>query len=141
MSSNNHQFRLSLPAGWSDQSIFVYSGPESHGIKHMLRLVIDPAVATGETLESFARQRIQLTTASPMGMVETLKNEVKTLPSGVRAWEWVYKSVAADESITFNQFTYLILNGRGYTFSCIYTKMSWKLLAGQVEGIISTLLA
>ncbi len=137
MSSSNNQFRLALPDGWSDQSIFVFSGPELHGMRHLLRLVIDPNVARSESTESFAHQRIDMVKQG-LGVVETLKDETKTLPNGVAAWEWIYKTVPPDQKPIFQQYIYVLLDGRGYTFSTTYSKSSFKVLAGQIEQIITS---
>lgn len=137
MATTNHQFRLALPEGWSDQSAFAFTGPEIHGIKHTLRLVIDGNVPRDETLESFARHRIDLINSALIG-IETLKDESKTLNNGIETWEWVYKTVPANQKPVFYQYVYILRDGRGYIFSTEYTKMSFKVAAGAIEQIISS---
>lgn len=106
-------------------------------MRHLLRLVIDPTVARGESTESFARQRIDMVKQG-LGVVETLKDEAKTLANGVAAWEWIYKTVPPDQKPILQQYIYVLLDGRGYTFSTTYSKSSFKVLAGQVEQIITS---
>lgn len=138
MTDTNHQFRLTLPAGWEDNSIFTFMGPDTHGVKHILNLVIEKNVGD-HTVETFARERIQMSLAS-LDVVDTLKDTPRTLSSGRVAHEWIYKTVPIDGQSRFHQQIYLIIENRGYTFSAVYSKMSFKLLAGQVEQIISSFL-
>ncbi len=137
MAKTNHQFRLALPEGWSDQSHFNYAGPELHGVSHVLRLIIDHNVPRGESLESYARHRIDMMNTALVGL-ETLKDESKTLASGVQAWEWVYKTVSGNQKPVFYQQVYVLRDGRAYTFSIEYSKASFKILAGQIEQIIAS---
>lgn len=136
MTDTNHQFNISLPVGWEDNSVFTFMGPDSHGVKHMLNLTIEKNVGDHNT-DTFARERIQLSQSS-IGVVDTLKDTRRTLSNGLEAHEWIYKTVPIDGKARFHQQIYLVRDGRGYTFSAVYSKMSFKLLAGQVEQIISS---
>jgi hypothetical protein len=138
MAATNHQFRLTLPTGWEDNSIFTFMGPDSHGVRHILNLVIEKNVGD-HTVESFARERIQLA-QSGLGTADTLKDAPRKLSNGQAAYEWIYKTVPIDGKAIFHQQVYTVINKRGYTFSAVYSKMSFKLLAGQVEQIISSFL-
>ncbi len=138
MAATNHQFRLTLPDGWQDNSVFTFMGPDAHGVRHILSLVIEKNVGD-HTVESFARERIQLTQFSN-GNTDTLKDAPRNLPSGLPVYEWIYKTVPVDGKAVFHQQVYTIINKRGYTFSAVYSKMSFKLLAGQVEQIITSFL-
>lgn len=136
MSKSNFQFRLSLPEEWDDASIFTFLGPDTHGVKHTINLTIEKNVGD-HTTDSFARERIQTTQAS-LADAQTLKDAQKTLPNGLNAYEWIYKTVPIDGKPRFYQQIYTVINKKGYTFSAVYSKMSFKLLAGQVEQIISS---
>lgn len=136
MTKLNHQFRISLPEGWEDTSIFTFMGPDTHGVRHMLNLTIEKNVGD-HTLDTFARERIQLTQYS-IGSADTLKDAPRTLASGLPIYEWIYKTVPVDGKSLFHQQIYIVIDKRGYTFSAVYSKMSFKLLAGQVEQIIAS---
>lgn len=138
MATTNHQFKITLPEGWEDNSVFTFMGPDSHGVRHILNLVIEKNVGDHD-VESFARERIQVA-QSAVGSADTLKDAARTLSNGVAAHEWIYKTVPIDGKAVFHQQIYAVLNQRGYTFSAVYSKMSFKLLGGQVEQIISSFL-
>lgn len=136
MSKSNFQFTISLPEGWEDNSIFTFLGPDTHGVRHMLNLTIDKHVGD-HTVDTYARERIQLTQHS-IGSADTLKDAPRSLPNGLPVHEWIYKTVPIDGKAQFHQQIYAVIDKRGYTFSAVYSKMSFKLLAGQVEQIIAS---
>ena len=138
MATTNHQFKITLPEGWEDNSVFTFMGPDSHGVRHILNLVIEKNVGDHD-VESFARERIQLA-QSAIGSADTLKDAPRTLTNGVAVHEWIYKTVPVDGKSMFHQQIYAVISKRGYTFSAVYSKMSFKLLGGQVEQIISSFL-
>lgn len=136
MTKSNQQFRISLPDGWEDNSIFTFVGPDAHGVRHILNLVIEKNVGD-HTVDSFARERVQVAQHS-IGSADTLKDAARTLPNGLTAHEWIYKTVPMDGKPMFHQQVYIVIDKRGYTFSAVYSKMSFKLLAGQIEQMISS---
>ena len=136
MSKANNQFRLSLPDGWEDQSAYTFVGPEVNGHRHLVTLVIDNHIGD-HTLDSFARTRIEVIQAS-LPPFETLKEAQRTLPSGLPIYEWIYKTVPVDGKAIFHKNVYLIIGKQGFTFSAIFTKMSFKTIGVEVERLIDS---
>ena len=136
MSSSNHQFSLKLPDGWEDQTAHTFMGPEVNGVRHILNLVVDNEVADND-LYNFALDRIEPVRSALPG-IETLKEQEKTLPSGVQVYEWVYKWVPTDGNIIFKKNIYMILAGKGYSFAATFSKQSMKTIGVEVDRIIDS---
>ncbi len=131
----NNRFQISLPEGWADQSVYIFDGPESGGIKHNLTLVIDNALEEDD-LDLFAQERIDAVVGATPGM-EILKQEKKKLPNSNEAVEVVIKWIPVDDKIIFVKKVYLMVDGVGYTFSADFTKQTIKTIGRQVDEMIN----
>jgi hypothetical protein len=136
MSSTNNRFRIILPEGWEDQTAYTFMGPEVNGAQHMLNLVIDRNLSD-TSLREFALDRIQPVKDALAG-IETLKEEERTLATGVPAYEWVYKLVPAPGQVIFKKHLYLIIGKQGFTFSASFSKQSFKTIGVEVERMIES---
>jgi hypothetical protein len=136
MSSTNNRFRIILPEGWEDQTAYTFIGPEVNGEQHMLNLVIDRNLSD-TNLREFALDRIQPVKDALAG-VETLKEEERTLATGVPAYEWVYKLVLAAGQVIFKKHLYLIIGKQGYTFTASFSKQSFKTIGVEVDRMIES---
>jgi hypothetical protein len=136
MPETNNRFVLQLPEGWEDQTAYTFMGPEVKGQRHMLNLVIDRNLADTD-LREFALDRIEPVRDAIAG-IETLKEEERTLPSGVAAYEWVYKFVTAPGHAIFKKHLYMIIGKQGYTFSATFTKQSFKTIGVEVDRMIES---
>lgn len=136
MSSTNNRFRINLPDGWEDQTAYTFMGPEVKGQRHMLNLVIDRNLADPD-LKEFALDRIQPVKDAMPG-IETLKEEERTLATGVLAYEWVYKIVPTPGQAIFHKHVYLIIGQQGYTFSAVFSKQSFKTIGVEVDRMIES---
>ncbi len=134
--SNYRCFKIDLPEEWSDQSVYTFMGPDDSGVQHLLSLGIDPETEH-DTLEEFARERIQLATGE-MPDIEVLKDESKTLPSGKTVYEYVYKTVPTDDKVIFQKMIFLLQNGVGYTFVAPFSKKTIKTIGLEVDKIIDS---
>ncbi len=136
MTECNNQFRITLPQGWEDQTAYVFMGPEVNGQRHMLNLVIDRNLPDTDLTE-FALDRIEPVRSALAG-IETLKEEKRTLASGVTAYEWVYKLVLAPGQTIFKKHVYLIIGKQGYTFTATFTKQTFKTIGVEVDRMIES---
>jgi hypothetical protein len=136
MSSTNNRFRIILPEGWEDQTAYTFMGPEVNGAQHMLNLVIDRNLSD-TNLREFALDRIQPVKDALAG-IETLKEEERTLATGVPAYEWVYKLVPAPGQAIFKKHLYLIIGKQGYTFTASFSKQSFKTIGVEVDRMIES---
>ena len=131
-------FRIDLPLGWQDQTGYVFRGPEEDGREHNLMLMIDRFLQHDD-IGSFAREKTQPIMDALQG-VETLKDEEITLEGGNPVYEFVYKWVPSENYISFQKYLFVFCDGMGFTFSIGFSKKSLKLLNGQVNSIIESLL-
>ena len=136
MKRAGNSFTVELPDDWEDHSIYIFNGPEIGGLRHDLRLVVEPEVYE-DTLDEFARDRIDIVLESMQGM-EVLKEEQKTLPNGTPAYESVIKWVPVDDRVIFQKRVYLLIGRTGYTFSANFTKQTMKTVGLQVNRIIES---
>ena len=136
MGTTSNQFRIDLPDGWEDRTVYLYMGPDDSGIQHNLQLVIDPDVSNAD-LSEYAHDRFDSLASSLQG-AEVLKQEEKILPSGRRVFECVYKWVPVDGQILFNKVIYMIIEKSGYTFSANFSKKTIKTIGVEVDRIIDS---
>ncbi len=136
MMKYNNQFRINLPEDWEDQTAYTFMGPEVNGERHMLNLVIDRNLSDTDLYE-FALDRIQPVRDALAG-IETLKEEERTLATGVAAYEWVYKWVLSAGQVTFKKHVYLIIGKQGYTFTATFSKQSFKTIGVEVDRMIES---
>ncbi len=134
--SRNNQFRIELPDGWEDRTVHQFLGPDDSGVQHVLNLVVDPNAQTDD-VEDYARDRIDQVIES-MPAAEILKEGEKTLPSGVEAYEVVYKWVSPNGKVTFQKLVYMIRDGVAYTFSANFSKKTIKTIGVEVDRIIES---
>lgn len=137
MSGVNNQFRIDLPDGWEDQTAHTFTGPEVNGVPHLLTLVIDSNVAEDD-LAGFAEDRIQRVKET-LPSAETLKEEERTLPSGMHVYEWVYRWVPTDDQVLFKKHVYAMIAKKGYIFSATFSKHSMQTIGVEVEQMIDSL--
>ena len=133
----NHSISLELPDGWTDQSVFSFFGPEEGDHLHVLTLVVDPSPSESDVAE-YAQVRIDQFMESMQG-AEILREGPKSLPIEADAYEVVTKWIPTDDTVFYRRDTYLLMNGKGYTFSVNFTKKTLKTLAHEVDQIIGSL--
>jgi hypothetical protein len=136
MGQSSTRFTLELPGGWEDETIYTYKGPDDSGVQHRITLVIDRA-PNAESVNEFARVRIDTVMATLQG-AEILKEEPKDLPSGIPAYECVYKWIPAGTDARFVRNVYLLTGGAGYTFSGAFSKKTIKTIGVEMDKIIES---
>ena len=134
--NTNNCFKMSLPEGWTDRSIYIFDGPEAGGFKHNLTVVIDSSLEDDD-LEAFAQERIDIMLNSTPG-TELLKQEIKTRSNGQQACEAVIKWIPVDEKIVFQKKVFMIIDEVGYTFSANFSKQTIKTIGLEVERMIDS---
>ena len=136
MGSQSNQFFLDLPDGWEDRTVHVFMGPDDSGVQHLLTLVVDRNV-TADRVEEYAHERIDLQAGSLQGTT-VLKEAPLTLPSGVPAYECVYKWIPQDGTVIFKRLIFTIIDGTGYTFTANFSKKTIKTIGVEVEQMIKS---
>lgn len=135
--SLNNQFSINLPEGWSDTSVFTFQGPHDSGVQHNLVVVIDPGEKKDIDLKTYATQQLENSKIVLPGF-ELISKKEKSLPSGVEAYEIVYKYIPADEVIIFQKQVIMLVEGKGYSFTASFSKKTLKTIANEVDEIIAS---
>lgn len=135
-SNKINRFQMILAEGWVDQSVYIYNGPEDRGLQHNLTLVVDN-VLQDDDLDLFAQERIDAFLDSTQG-AELLKQEKRTLASGVEAVEAVIKWAPTEGKIIFQKRVYLVIDEVGYSFTANFTKQTIKTIGLQVDEMIGS---
>jgi hypothetical protein len=136
----NHCFQLTFPDGWKETTIHTFEGPYDSGVQHNLVLVIDPEVPGKTDLREYARRQSGATKEALPGFA-FINESAKTLPSGVPAYEMVYKYVPADGIELFQKQVFVIVEGKGYIFTATFSKKTLQTIAYEVDEIINSLVA
>ncbi len=136
--SLSNPFKFDLPAGWEDQTVYNFIGPEACGIRHSLRLMIDRHLQL-EAVQDYARQQTAPIVESLQG-VEVLKDEEVTIENGNPCWEFVYKWTPSDERTTFQKHVFVVKDGMGFNFAASFTKNTIKTVGSQLYDIVDSLL-
>ena len=136
--TTNNLFQLNLPEQWKETTIHTFQGPHDSGVQHNLVLVIDPEVPKKTDLKEYARKQSGTTKEVLPGYALISENE-KTMPSGLPAFEIVYKYVPADGIELFQKQVFIIVEGKGYIFSATFSKKTLQTIAYEVDEIIKSL--
>jgi hypothetical protein len=129
-------FKLDIPPGWVDETVYTYKGPDDSGVQHNLVLMVDSESNPGDLI-AYAKQRIQTLTQTLSGF-ELLSEQPKKLKSGFDAYEVVYKWIPAEGKIIFQKQVYLIANGVAYNFTASFSKKTIKTIGNEVDEIIDS---
>lgn len=135
--ATNNQFTLNIPEGWTDTTIFTFQGPHDSGVQHNLVLVIDPAVEKDIEVATYAKQQLENSKQVLPGF-EMINEQEKTIIPDIPAYEIVYKYIPADEVIIFQKQVFMIIDGKGYSFTSSFSKKTLKTIANEVDEIIAS---
>lgn len=133
---NYNRFRITLPSGWEDQTLYTYKGPDDSGVQHNLVLIIDNEVG-GLDLKTYAKLRLDSIKDTLSGF-ELMGEREKELKSGDKAYELVYKwSPSADKTLVQKQ-VFTIIGDKAYNFTSSFSKKTIKTIGVQVDEIIDS---
>jgi len=133
MTTVNHQFTVQLPAGWVDNSAYLFSSPDHGGRRHTIHLSIDRTPRTTD-VDLYAQERIEMI-RSAFPQAEVLKAETTVLANRVRAFELIY---------TLNQQSlrrqiFVMVHGQGYTFTGDFTPQELNTVGTYVRTLAESL--
>ena len=129
-------FRISFPDNWQDQTLYSFKGPEDSGIQHGLVLSVDKDPCTGD-LVRYAKERIALIGNTLTG-IEFLKEEPKSLVSGLPAYESVYKWAPCEGKVLWQKQVWIMAEGAIYNFAASFSKKTFKTIGQEVDEIINS---
>ncbi len=133
----SNRFLFDLPRGWEDQTVYIFEGPKEGNNEHRLVMYLDRQLQDADLI-SFARSKISPIVDNLSG-VETLKDEEVTLEGCNPCYEFVYKWIMAENLAYFHKYIFVIKDGIGFTFSCRFTKATYKLLGHQMNDVVEAL--
>jgi hypothetical protein len=137
-SEQNDRFRISLPPGWDDQTVYHFKGPDEDGQEHKLMLVVTRHLQY-ESVREFARSNTEPITSS-FQSVEVLKDEEVTIEHGLPTWEFVYRWNLADDMSIIEKRVFVIKSGLGFAFSISFSKKSYKTVGAGLDDVIDAIL-
>ena len=137
MTDSNNRFSIKLPSGWHDQTVYQYQGPEISGQFHTVSLSLDRQLAD-RNIDRFARDRIDPILESYQGL-DVLKREEVTLEGGNSVYEFAYRWIPSEGVQLFGKYVFVIKDDIGFCFSCSFSKKSFKMLGGQMNDLIESL--
>jgi hypothetical protein len=138
MAEYENPFKLNLPKGWDDQTVYHFKGPDIDGQSHTLMLTIARRLAD-EDIEPFARDRINPIVENLQGL-EVLKDEETTVEGCFPSHEFACRWIPGEGVQMIQRYVFVIAHGMGFTFSSTFSKKSHKLLGEQMKDVIESVL-
>ncbi len=135
---NHNPFDFDLPSEWEDQTVYVFRGPNIGNVEHRLMVTIDRHLQH-DNIADFAREKSEPITENLSGL-EVIRDEDVTLENGNSVHEFICKWIPSDEKTIFKKYIFVLCHDMGFTFFCDFSKKSLKMLGGQMNDIIESLL-
>ena len=133
---NHGSFKIDLPDGWEDQTMYTFKGPDDSGVQHNLILMIDTE-PEGLDLNTYADLRIQSLKNTLSGF-ELMGQREKDLKSGHKAYEIVYKWAPGADTILIQKQVFTIIGNKAYNFTSSFSKKTIKTIGVMVDQIIDS---
>ena len=138
LSKPSERYEFDLPSGWNSQTVYHFRGPQDGETEHMLILTINPK-PQHDTVESFAKETIAIIERQMTGIEELKSEEVES--DGIHpVWEYVYKWMPSDDLAFFQKYVFVMAGGLSFTFTCQFTKKSYKTVGSQLRDVIDSIL-
>ena len=120
MGKDENRFKLDLPQGWEDQTVYYFRGPVVDEREHTLMMTIDRRPQKDD-IAAFALQRTRPITDAMQG-IEVLKDEETTLPGCYPSWEFVYRWIPAEGVKIFRKYIFVMRESYGYAFEMSFRR-------------------
>jgi hypothetical protein len=137
MEEFNNLFRIKLPDGWEDRTVFTYFGPMDSGVQHNLVVTVDPKPKEKKDLTQYVRSQIGQNESRFPGFTMIAERE-KALPSGFPAYEIVYKYCPAEGKVVFQKQVFILAEEKGYILTASFSKKTMKTIAHVVDEMIAS---
>ena len=133
---NQNRFRIALPSGWEDQTVYTFKGPDDSGVQHNLVLIIDDE-AGGIDQRAYAKSRLESIKDTLSGF-ELMGERERILKSGKTAYEIVYKWLPSPDKTLIQKQVFTIIAGKAYNFTSSFSKKTIHTIGMQVDEIIDS---
>lgn len=130
-------FRLALPDGWVEQTVYMFVGSEEGGQPHHVSLQVDSDPNTTDLAE-YAAPRLQADLDS-LPSAEQVKSEPLELPGGMEAHVTTVKWRSGKDQVLFRRQLFVQRGGLVFTLAGNFTKKSIQLLSGQMDMMAATI--
>jgi hypothetical protein len=137
MERTNNLFRIKLPEEWEDLTVFTYFGPMDSGVQHNIVITVDPKPKEKKDLASYVRQQVGQNESNFPGFTMIAERE-KDLPSGLPAYEIVYKYCPTEGKVIFQKQIFILTEGKGYILTASFSKKTMKTIAHVVDEIMAS---
>jgi hypothetical protein len=138
MAKTMSRFKVDLPNGWEDQTVYHFRGPDIDGNQHLIILTVDRHLRDDDIV-AFAQDRISPIEDNLQGL-EVLKKEEVTIEDGNPVFEFVYRWIPGEGIRMFQKYIFVIKDDMGFSFSGSFSKKSLKMLGGQMKELVDSLL-
>jgi len=126
-------FRVSLPDGWEDRSVYTFMGPPEAGETPMINVVVDDAPGTDDVTE-YGRLSLGAL-LDTMPDAELLLERTIALKNDLDAYEVVLNWAPTEDKVIFIKNIYLLRDERGYTFTGRFSKHGYRVLGRLVDTV------
>lgn len=136
MAKAGMRFEVDLPARWKETTVYTYQGPDDSGVQHNISLLVDREPSSLDLGTYVAERRAQL--LATLQGIDILKEEEKTLESGARAFELVYKWIPVEGSVVYQKMLFVLAGRVVCTFSGNFSKKTIKTVGVEFDRIASS---
>ncbi|MEK6750134.1 MAG: DcrB-related protein [Pseudomonadota bacterium] len=126
----DNKFKMTVPEGWQDQSIYRFVGPELDGLQHAITLTIDHALEN-QSLEQFSQLKISALRETLQGYLELKQKEI-TLENGTRAFELVFRWTPVQNAVVLYHNIFIVAKQKGYSLAGQFTMDSYEMIGKAV---------
>ncbi len=132
------EFKINLPAGWEDQTVYYFGGPNIDGQAHTITLTLARKLLD-DSIDRFAQDRIDPIVDNLQGL-EVLKQEEVTIEGGYPAFEFAYRWIPGEGVKLYQKYVFVIRDNIGFSFCCSFSKKSFKMLGGQMKELVENVI-
>ncbi len=127
-------FRIGLPEGWSDKTLYTLTGPVTDGLQHNVMISVGQDVPFTSVRE-FAEWQISAIEQELKGCRLLKKGNAK-LANGLPAYQAILTWCPADGLKVYQEQIFVLAEGLGYMLTATFSKKTRKTLGPQVERMM-----
>ena len=137
MTSNNI-FKLTLPSGWKETTVYTFEGPYDSGVQHNLVLSILPELPENVALAQYVQSQMEVSAESLPGF-ELISEKELTVTDIQAGYETVFRYQPSDDVRYMQKQWYFVIKDKIYLFTATFSKKTLKTIGTEVETIVRSL--
>jgi hypothetical protein len=126
-------FTISLPDGWSDQTMHIFVGPVEDDVQHTVNVVVDREA--GPDVEEYASTQVAALESTLKGL-SVLRRETGALWSGPAAVRVVLEWLPAPGSRIVQEQLYVIKDSTGYRLTATFSPSTFETMGPRVRAML-----